>query len=56
MRWKKLGEYLDNGGNSLPILTITRLPSGSTKSFWEEDIPRLRMMDGGMTIYLGHLV
>ena len=52
-----------SGDTILPIPTITRFPSGSTKIFWEEDMPRLRAiraikaistMDGGMTVYPGH--
>ena len=49
-----------SGDTILSIPTITRFPSGSTKTFWEEDMPRLRAiraistMDGVMTVYPGH--
>ena len=37
-------KFLFSGDTILPIPTVTRLPGGSTKKFWEEDIPRLMQM------------
>jgi len=38
------GSTLITGDTLLPIPTITRLPGGSTRAFWEEDMPRLTAM------------
>ncbi len=43
-----------SGDTLLSIPTVTRLPSGSTARFWEEDIVRLRELDGEMLVYPGH--
>ena len=36
------GKYMFSGDTILLIPTATRLPKGSTKKFWNEDIPRLK--------------
>ncbi len=43
-----------SGDTVLQIPTITRFPSGSTARFWEEDIPRLKEMNGECLVYPGH--
>jgi glyoxylase-like metal-dependent hydrolase (beta-lactamase superfamily II) len=47
-------KYLFSGDTILPIPTVTRFPSGSTKRFWQEDIPRLKELDRELITYPGH--
>lgn len=49
------GKYLFSGDTVLPIPTVTRLPGGSTKEFWEKDVPRLKeMQDTLAMVFPGH--
>ncbi len=48
------GQIMFSGDTLLSIPTVTRFPSGSTARFWEEDIPRLKKMNGEMLVYPGH--
>lgn len=48
------GQTMFSGDTLLSIPTVTRFPSGSTARFWEEDMPRLRKMNGEMMVYPGH--
>ncbi len=43
-----------SGDTLLGIPTITRFPTGSSKRFWFEDIPLLKCMGDGITVYPGH--
>ncbi len=46
---------LISGDTLLPLPTVTRLPGGSTKRFWEEDFPRLESMRGRIEkVFPGH--
>lgn len=47
-------KLLFSGDTLLPIPTLTRLRSGSTRAFWEEDIPMLREMKDIELVYPGH--
>ena len=47
-------KYLFSGDTLLPIPTVTRFRGGSTKRFWEEDMPRLREMRNIETVFPGH--
>lgn len=47
-------ETLFSGDTLLRIPTITRLPGGSSKLFWEEDVPKLKEMTGATRVYPGH--
>lgn len=47
------GKYMFSGDTILPIPTATRFPCGSTKRFWQEDIPRLKTLNIDM-VYPGH--
>lgn len=47
-------KYMFSGDTLLPIPTVTRFPSGSTRRFWEEDIPMLRKMENIEMVYPGH--
>ena len=42
-----------SGDTLLSIPTVTRFPGGSTKRFWEEDVPRLEAMDV-VSVFPGH--
>ena len=42
-----------SGDSLLSIPTVTRFPGGSTKRFWEEDIPKLRTIDAKY-VFPGH--
>lgn len=47
--------FLVTGDTLLPLPTVTRLPGGSTRRFWDEDIPRLEAMRGSIKrVYPGH--
>ncbi len=48
------GKCIFSGDTILSIPTVTRFPSGSTVRFWEEDMVRLREMDGDILVYPGH--
>ncbi len=48
-----IDDIMFSGDTLLNIPTITRLPGGSTKKFWNEDIPLLRGMDVSL-VYPGH--
>ncbi len=43
-----------SGDTLLGIPTITRFPTGSSERFWFEDVPLLKRMRDGMTVYPGH--
>lgn len=48
-------KYMFSGDTILGIPTATRLPKGSTRKFWNEDIPRLeKLTDAIDTVYPGH--
>ena len=48
-------DTLVTGDTLLFLPTVTRLPGGSTRRFWEEDIPRLRALTGSVRLVLpGH--
>lgn len=38
------GRYMFSGDTLLSIPTVTRFPSGSTTTFWEETVPQLKSM------------
>lgn len=46
--------FLFSGDTLLPIPTATRFPTGRTRRFWEEDMPRLRAMASETTVFPGH--
>lgn len=47
--------YLFSGDTILSIPTVTRLPGGNTKCFWEKDIPRLEeIKDHIHMVFPGH--
>lgn len=46
-------KYMFSGDTLLSIPTVTRFPRGSTKRFWEEDVPRLQGMDI-ISVFPGH--
>ena len=48
------GKYLFSGDSLLSIPTITRFPTGSSKLFCEEDIPRLKEMYYIREVFPGH--
>lgn len=49
------GVHLFTGDTLLPLPTVTRLPGGSTKRFWNEDMPRLEALRGHIEqVYPGH--
>ena len=45
--------YMFSGDTLLSIPTVTRLPKGSSKGFWEEDMPMLMKMNVD-AVYPGH--
>jgi len=48
-------KYLFSGDTILPIPTVTRLPGGSTKAFWQEDVPKLQAMQRTVCmVFPGH--
>ena len=47
------GKYMFSGAPILPIPPVTKFPCGSTKRFWQEDIPRFKRLDVNM-VYPGH--
>lgn len=46
--------YLFSGDTLLNTPTVTRLPGGSTKRFWTEDIPMLKGLEDIQFVYPGH--
>lgn len=49
------GKFLFSGDTILPVPTVTRLPGGSTKAFWYEDIPRLQELQKTVSlVFPGH--
>ena len=47
-------KYLFSGDSLLSIPTVTRFPNGSTRKFWEEDIPLLKSLNQELVVYPGH--
>lgn len=48
-------KYMFSGDTILGIPTVTRFPGGSTKQFWNEDIPKLQKMVSEIeTVFPGH--
>ena len=47
-------KYLFSGDTLLSIPTVTRFPNGSTRKFWEEDIPLLKSLNQNLIVYPGH--
>ena len=47
-------KYLFSGDTLLSIPTVTRFPNGSTRKFWEEDIPLLKSLNQEIVVYPGH--
>lgn len=48
-------KYLFSGDTLLEIPTVTRLPGGDEKAFWEETMPRLKKLaEEGIEVYPGH--
>lgn len=47
------GKYMFSGDTILLIPTVTRFPCGSTKRFWQEDIPLLKKTEVDV-VYPGH--
>ena len=48
-------KYMFSGDTILGIPTVTRFPGGSTKRFWNEDIPKLQKMVSEIeTVFPGH--
>ena len=47
-------ELIFSGDSILSIPTVTRFPGGSTKRFWEEDVPVLMKMSNKSMVYPGH--
>lgn len=45
---------LFSGDTLLSIPTVTRLRTGSTRLFWEEDIPMLKGLKDIELVYAGH--
>jgi glyoxylase-like metal-dependent hydrolase (beta-lactamase superfamily II) len=47
-------KYMFSGDSLLSIPTVTRFPNGSTRKFWEEDIPLLKSLKQELVVYPGH--
>lgn len=47
-------DCLFSGDSLLGIPTVTRFPSGSTRKFWEHDMPLFESLNDKMIVYPGH--